>query len=327
MTGPDGEQRAAGRRSGPDADRRRGKRGRRVLVAFVTIVLAACGATLQSLRDRDAGMSPVGHRLGSVPPPAVVRRAALSFKAVLADVYWIRAVQHYGRTRLAGGGAQDYDLLYPLLDVATTLDPRFEAAYRLGAVFLSEPPPGGPGRPDLAVALLRKGLAANAPEGWRYLQDIGFVHYWWLRDAEGAAGWFECAANRPGAPWWLRPLAATTMAAGGERAGARVLWRQVRAATGDAWMRGEATRRLAQLDALEALERHQRVVDRFVERTGRPPASWRELAAAGDLSGTPADPTGVPYELRAPGGRVAVSRRSVLFPLPGAGAFQDRRAR
>lgn len=295
-------------------------------MAFLAILLVAFGATLQSLGDREAMMSPLRYRVWSVPSPEVVRRAALSFKTVLADVYWIRAVQHYGRTRLAGGGAQDYDLLYPLLDVTTTLDPRFDAAYRLGAVFLAEPPPGGPGRPDLALALLRKGLA-NAPERWQYPQDIGFVHYWWLHDVEGAAGWFERAADLPGAPWWLRPLAATTMAEGGDRAGARVLWRQVRASTDDAWVRGEATRRLAQLEALDAMDRYQHAVDLYRERTGRPPESWRELVAAGDVSEMPLDPTGVPYELTAPRGDVDVSRRSVLFPLPRGRAFQDRPAR
>ena len=153
------------------------------------------------------------------------------------------------------------------------------------------------------------------------------MHYWWLHDVEGAAGWFERAADLPGAPWWLRPLAATTMAEGGDRAGARVLWRQVRASTDDAWLRGEATRRLAQLEALDAMDRYQHAVDLYRERTGGPPESWRELVAAGDVSEMPLDPTGVPYELTAPRGDVDVSRRSVLFPLPRVRAFQDRPAR
>ena len=54
-----------------------------------------------------------------------------------------------------------YDLLYPLLDLATTLDPRFTIGYRFGAIFLAEPHPGGAGRPDQAIALLKKGVAFN----------------------------------------------------------------------------------------------------------------------------------------------------------------------
>ena len=37
--------------------------------------------------------------------------------------------------------ADDYPLLYPLLDITTTLDPRFNIAYRFGAIFLAEPYP------------------------------------------------------------------------------------------------------------------------------------------------------------------------------------------
>ena len=53
----------------------------------------------------------------------------------------------------------DYALLYPLLDITTTLDPLFNIAYRFGAIFLAEAYPAGAGRPDLAIALLEKGIA------------------------------------------------------------------------------------------------------------------------------------------------------------------------
>ena len=77
--------------------------------------------------------------------------------------------------------AGEYELLQPLLDLTTTLDPFFTVAYRFGAIFLSEVPPGGPGRPDQAIALLEKGIAAQ-PGKWQYFHDIAFVHYWQLRD-------------------------------------------------------------------------------------------------------------------------------------------------
>ncbi len=326
MNGANATPEAAGRRPAPGAHDGVRWWTRTVPAAAVACLLVAFGATLQVVRDRGPGRGPVRPAVRAVPSPELVRRAALSFEAVLADLYWIRAVQHYGGTKLSGGGAQDYDLLHPLLDVATTLDPRFDAAHRLGAVFLAEPPPGGPGRPDLAIALLRKGMA-NTPERWQYLQDVGFVHYWWLQDVEGAAHWFRRAADMPGAPWWLRPLAATTLTEGGDRDGARTLWRSVRDATGEAWIRGEATRRLAQLEALDALDRHRHAVDRYRERTGKPPGSWSELVAGGDVSGIPVDPTGVAYELMPSAGAVDVSPRSVLFPLPDGGSFPERLGR
>ncbi len=121
-----------------------------------------------------------------------------------ADLYWIRAIQYYGGTKRRVEAEMqwpapppslaklpdDYPLLYPLLDITTTLDPRFNVAYRFGAVFLAEAYPGGAGRPDLAIALLEKGLRAR-PDKWEYMQDIGFVHYWYVHDYKAAADWFR----------------------------------------------------------------------------------------------------------------------------------------
>src|SRR6185369_14417961 len=90
-----------------------------------------------------------------VHSPEFMKRAALSYQAVLADVYWIRAIQHYGGTKLANNSDKQYDMLYPLLDLTTTLDPYFDIAYGFGAIFLAEPYPAGPGRPDQAITLLQ----------------------------------------------------------------------------------------------------------------------------------------------------------------------------
>ena len=124
-------------------------------------------------RAADRARSPVSarrrertSRILYVRSGAALKRLALEYDALAADVYWIRAIQHYGGDRLdAGAGpARRYELLYPLLDITTTLDPYFKIAYRFGAIFLSEGYPGGPGRPDQSVALLRKAIAAQPAE-------------------------------------------------------------------------------------------------------------------------------------------------------------------
>ena len=86
--------------------------------------------------------------------------------------------------------------LVPLLDLTTTLDPRFHIAYRFGSIFLAESPPGGPGRPDLAIELLEKALRER-PDRWEYMQDIGFVHYWWTHDYKAASEWLRRRARFP----------------------------------------------------------------------------------------------------------------------------------
>ncbi len=283
----------------------------RVIVP-VLVLLTAAAAGLQYARDRAYGVRPVAQGVLYVSSGAALQRMALSFDTALADLYWIRALQHYGRSRRAGGAAR-YELLHPLLDIVTTLDPHFDAAYRLGAILLAEGHPHGPGRPDQAVALLRKGLRAR-PGRWQYLHDIGFVHYWWRQDYAAAARWFRRASEASGAPWWLGSLAADTLVRGGDRHGSRRLWQQMRATGDNTWLRAEAGRRLLQLDALDAIDAYTEVVDRFARRAGRPPAAWAELlpgAATGPL-----DPAGHPYRLQRGSGAISVAPESPLYPLP-----------
>jgi tetratricopeptide (TPR) repeat protein len=250
------------------------------------------------------------------PSGRAVQRVALSYDAWLADVYWIRALQHFGSTRLKTDLAEKkYQLLDPLLTIATTLDPQFNMAYRFGAMFLSEAPPGGPGRPDRAIALLKRGLEAR-PGHWRYMQDIGFVYYWWVRDYQKAAEWFNRGADQPGAPWWMRSLAANTLAQGGDRQASRALWQALAQTPDNDWLQKDARRRLQQLDVLDEIDALRPVVRRFIDAGAQQPYSWDAMVRGGYVRAVPLDPTGTPLYLGPYTGDVRLAESSPLNPLP-----------
>ncbi len=297
-------------------------------VAVLAVALLAGAVQLQAARERlyptrDAAESALYFTSGDA-----IRRISGPFEALAADVYWIRAIQYYGggKRRLATDrltpapppllvftDSEEYRLLYPMLDIITTLDPRFNIAYRFGAVFLAEPYPGGPGRPDLAIKLLEKGLRAR-PDKWEYMQDIGFVDYWYLHDYQAAADAFARASQVQGAPWWLKSLAATTLAQGGDRRSSRVMWEAIRQSAENDWLRRDADRRLTQLQALDEIDALQRIVDRYAADNGSRPDDWSAIIRVQGWRGVPADPSGTPYQLS--DGRVTVSRASPLSPLP-----------
>lgn len=292
----------------------RGGTGTRPYGAIVTIVLLLASAVgLQALRERSGPAPSISSRLLYVRSPEAMKRLALSYDGLLADLYWIRAVQHYGGTRLSTDPGKKYDLLYPLLDLTTSLDPRFNVAYQFGAMFLSEEFPAGPGRPDQAIGLLEKGLRAQ-PDRWEFAQAVGFVYYWAVNDYVRAADWFRRASEMPGAPIWMAPLAAVTLTQGGSRDASRRMWRQFLATAEDEWFQREATRRLQQLDAMDLRDQLRQVVAAYRDRAGAAPSSWRQLMAAGYLRGVPIDPAGVPYQLA--DGDVILASNSPLSPLP-----------
>jgi hypothetical protein len=277
--------------------------------------LIAGSIGLQAARDRRYATDRPAEQILYVQSPKVVKRLALSYQALAADVYWIRALQVFGGARQHRDRTHRFDLLYPLLDMSTALDPYFNIAYRFGSIFLSEPPPGGPGRPDQAIALLKKGLEAS-PEKWQYMQDIGFVEYWARHDYKAAADWFERGSRVPGAAWFLKPLAATTLAQGGQRGASRVLFEAIAASAENEWMRKDAQRRLRQLDAMDGIEALTKVVAVFRQRGGQAPFTWERLVSAGLLRGVPRDGDGFDFKLGPWTGDVSLGDDSTLAPLP-----------
>ncbi len=221
--------------------------GRRRTAAVVLAVGAGIGAAAATLEARDRWYPRVEttERLLYLTSGRMADRLALSFDSVMADVYWIRAIQHYGRDRKLLRYQGRYELLHPLIDVTTSLDPHFTIAYQFGALFLAEPLPTGPDRLDLAIALLEKGLRVE-PDRWQYAQYLGFLHYWHSGDKRAAAREFERAAAMPGGPIWLRPLAANMLVEGGDREAAKVVLREL-AASEETWIRELALRKLREL--------------------------------------------------------------------------------
>jgi len=251
-----------------------------------------------------------------IQSPGLMRRLTFGFNAIWADIYWIRAVQYYGDTKLSVDQKKNYDQLYPLLDITTSLDPHFNIAYRFGSILLSEGYPNGPGNSEQAIMLLQKGMR-EMPDKWQYYQDAGFVEYWWRRDAQAAAGWFLKASKMPGAPNWLPPLAASVLAEHGARDASRALWIQLRQNAEHAWLREAANRGLMQLDAEAHIELLEPLIQKFFDVNGRFPKGWQELTGGPVkmLRNPPRDPAGYIYDVDPVTGSVNVARNSPLYPL------------
>lgn len=283
---------------------------------LVALLAAVVGLQMLQASQPAPALAPgVATNVLYIRSPQLVTRAALSFRALVADIYWIRAVQHYGGTKLSTDPFKQYDILYPLLDVTTSLDPYFDVAYKFGSVFLAEDFPSGAGRPDLAIALLEKGLRAQ-PDKWEFAQGLGFVYYFWKADYESAGEWFNRAADMTNAPEWLRPLAAVTLAQGGNRTTARTLWTEIMRSQDADWLRNQATFRLDQLDAMDGIDLMERVVAQYRARVGTLPGSWLDLIRAGLLRGVPLDPASKPLHLDPATGKVTLDPTSPLNPLP-----------
>src|SRR3974377_2183287 len=113
--------------------------------------------------------------------PAAVKKIALGYDGLVADVYWMGTIQYYGRREEAARRQVRYKNLGRLLDITTTLDPDLLDAYHAGSCFLAEADPVGAGQPYEAIKLLDKGISRH-PQEWQLFFDRGFVHFWFTKD-------------------------------------------------------------------------------------------------------------------------------------------------
>lgn len=244
-----------------------------------------------------------------VRSPKLMKLVTLEYGTLAADIYWTRAVQYYGNKRL--GQDTNLESLWPLLDVATTLDPNLLPAYRFGATFLSQPEPRGAGQPDLAVQLLERGLQAN-PDSWRLNQDLGNIYYLELKDYANAGQAYLDGSKKPGAAPWMKIMAARFLEKGESRETAAMLWSEVLESTNDTTIKENARINLELLRADEHIDHINESAAKYAASTGRPPRNVREMVQAGLIGGEPVDPDGYAYVI-GPDGKAHISEKSPLF--------------
>ena len=250
---------------------------------------------------------------------ATVKRLSLGFNGLAADWYWMRSLQYVGgkllnahqSIRLDDMSALNLKLLAPLLDTATTLDPAFIEPYEYAAIVLPAV------NVEEAIRITKKGIAAN-PNAWRLYQHLGYV-YWQRHDYQKSAEVYSEGGKVPGAPRWMAEMGARMLAEGGSMQAARQMYQHLYDESQDEQVKQVLRRRLLQVDSFEQREFIRRVLSEYSSRTGRCPASWKDLTAilqsrfrleAGTAA--PLDPAGTPYLLVKGGCDVDLDPRSLV---------------
>src|SRR3984893_226834 len=263
------------------------------LLLFVTLGFAGVWRLQKRIDVRQSAMEREEDEM-TLRSGKLVKGLSLEYAPLVADIYWTRVVQYFGNKHATG--QVDFKLLWPLLDVTSQLDPYLMPVYHSGSTFLSDAPPRGAGRPDLAVELLERGLKAN-PEEWRLYYDLGFVYYFDMKDYPKASAAFYEGSKNPAALIWMKIMAAKIAAEGNSAQTSIFLWQDVYNTTKDPSIKENALNHLQLLRAQEDLKQIDALVKEYEKRVGRRPQRVSELVPAGLLQGVPVDALGYPYTL------------------------------
>jgi hypothetical protein len=273
------------------------------------VVLVACLAAIVPMQHwLDA------HREGLEAPEEILyfagsddlRRYSLGYDALLADIYWMRAIQFYGRKvienpRVISERSNELALLYSMIDVATTLDPHYIEPYRFGGYFVHDYVD-----PKRGVELLEKGVRNN-PDAFHLHLDLAYL-YWSDGNCTRASELYRRASEMPGAPTWTRELSATILADCGAVKVTIKMLEQLHDSTDDPRLRKEILEKLAAYVALDEVTFLGRAAASHRELTGAWPASLPAVVRAAERlsdpdpprlrlapNGVPLDPSGRPY--------------------------------
>jgi len=237
------------------------------------------------------------------------KRLTFAFNGLAADWYWMRSLQYVGRKVIdyednsAGQfdlndlSKLDLNLLSPLLNVTTTLDPQFIPAYQYGAVILPEL------NSDAAISLLEKGIAAN-PSSWILYHHLGYI-YWQRREYDKASDVYATGAKIAGAPAWMAAMSARMKADRGARDVAREIYHRLSESSNDKTVKEMVAKHLMRLDWLDDRDVIQASIKNYHSRFGHCPSAWSDLVASlhgtririDETNGWPVDPSVMPYRL------------------------------
>jgi len=205
-----------------------------------------------------------------VPAPYVAAAVSLGFDALLADYYWLQAIQVVGADNSVDEDAAAH--LGKLVDVITTLNPHVDHQYRFAAVWLTH----NPDQIRTANRLLDRAIQYH-PGDWRNYFYLGFNQFYYLGEFEKAAAALEIAMDLPGAPTYLSRLVARLKSQEGDIEVAEVFLRQLLETTSD---EAELAKLASALDEIE-IEYKARHLDRA--RAAYRSLAGHDIHSPGDL--------------------------------------------
>ena len=221
------------------------------------------------------------------------------FRNVLADVFWLEAVQVVGNKDLSPA---DYDRLYELLDVVANFDPKFEIPYFLGGLVLGQ----SPEHARKALLVLKRGRE-QYPAEWRFPFYIGFTHYFSLGEVAAGGEAMAKAARLPGSPAYLAGLASRMLSEAREPEAALRLLEPIVRQENDPARRAVLERRIREVTVERDLQTLERAVEWYREKTGTVPTELSALVREGILTAIPPEPNGGSYVMEQ-GGKVRSNR-------------------
>ena len=244
-----------------------------------------------------------------VLPSALIKIAALEFRGLASDVYFLNAMIFIGATQQRKETPRvkewEWQWLLKVFDTATDLDPYFFDPYYYANAFL----PWDAGMVKETNLLLAKGSRYRDWD-WMLPFFIGFNKFYFLENDSESAEFLMEASRRPGGDPMLASIAARLAYKENRTETAIYFLEQTAKNTEDRNIKDRFETRIQALKSILFLDN---AVAEFKKKYGKIPTNIEALVNKNIISQLPRDPYGGTYYL-AEGGKVRSTASSELEP-------------
>jgi tetratricopeptide (TPR) repeat protein len=273
-------------------------------ISLLLALAALLGGSAAAFASRLPLAQQRAYDLAAIPNARSARWTSLGHPTLVANLWWLRAVQYMGDDRADERG---YDKLFPAVDLVTELDPRHGYAYQVAGVVL-----GAVGRASESNAILEKGVR-NVPDRYSLPFQRAVNAFLYDGDYPEAGKWFLAASRTPGAPAArMQAYAASMLVKGDRHEQAVALLDEALRTAEDEETRKSLRRQLDQVELEQRAEIVERAAAAYHAHYGFPPVPLQVLVAEGYLAELPADPFGGLLYLDAEG-RVRSSKNDYRY--------------
>ncbi len=229
------------------------------------------------------------------PKTSFIKNIAFGYNNLLADIFWIRSIQYIGQHSMTDN---TYPYLYHILDITTSLDPRFINAYNFGSFFLvtwaSDKKEG--------IELAQKGVKNN-PKNWQSAFGLGFI-YFLSKDYKNAYKYFSLANTLPGMQDEYKTFAPYAMSKFASPEQGIQMWTAIAKMSDNKFIVDAARNNIAVLTQKKRVDMLNQAVQTYKKRFHKFPSDLSELVGKGIIAKLPEPVGGMPYDYDPSTGKV-----------------------
>lgn len=281
------------------------------------LVLALLIGWLQLVIDqRNDPLASHREDLAHLPKGEHLKPVLLGYHHLGADILWLRTIQVLGK---AANTSHEYEWLYRVFNVITTLDPQYEYAYKVAGITLTELAE----RPELSNRILAKGIASGQRH-WYLPYHMAYNYYFYLGDVGKAIEAARLAAESEGnpPPWVINMVTQMSTQVGNPNLALSFLMQMHQQAI-DPRIKDSLEYHIKEVIIERDIRQLEPVVQEFYAQEHRYPRQLTELITKKYLIALPSEPFGGTYVVEEDTGRISSSahpQRLKMYAQPGSEA-------